>query len=137
MALTPTVLMNAYISINSNVISDHGNKLEFPVTVEDKETTTFGQTYKTRVGGLKEGSLKISLYGDFSAANLDSILWPLLGTLVPFEIRPDAGTVTTANPKYTGTILINNLNPIMGSVGDVDSMDLEFPTSGTVTRGTS
>lgn len=137
MALTPTVLTDCYISINSNVVSDHGNKVEIPISVEDKETTCFGQTYKTRVGGLKDGNLNISFVQDFVAANLDSIFWPLLGTVVAFEIRATSGARSTSNPAYTGSILIKEWKPIMGSVGDLASVDVSFPTSGTVSRQTA
>lgn len=134
MALTPTVLTDAYININSSVISDHGNKVEISVTVEDKDTTTFGQTYKTRVGSLKDGTLAITLLNDFTAAQLDSIFWPLLGTVVTFEIRPTSGARSATNPAYTGSILVKEWKPITGGVGDLASVGLSFPTSGAVTR---
>lgn len=137
MALTATVLTDAYISINGTTVSDHGNKVELPVKVDEKKTTTFGQTYDTFVGGLKSASLKISFLNDFVAAQLDSFFWPLLGTVVTFEIRATSGSVTTSNPKYTGSILINSWTPISGSVGDLVQVDVDFLTSGTVTRGTS
>lgn len=134
MALTPTVLTDAYISVNSNVISDHANKVEIPVTVEDLDTTTFGQTYKTRVGGLKDAQLNITLFDDYSAANLDSIFWPLLGTVVTFEVRPTSGARSATNPAYTGSVLINSWKPVTGDVGKAVQLDVSFPTSGTVTR---
>lgn len=137
MTFTPTVLTDAYISINSNVISDHGNEVEIDAKVEDKEATTFGQTWKVRRGGLKDGSLKLKFLNDFVAANLDEIMWGLLGTVVAFEIRASSGTVTTSNPKYTGNILINEWKPVGGKVGDLVEVDVTFPTSGTVTRGTA
>lgn len=137
MSLTPTVLTDAYISINANVVSDHGNKVEISVTVEDKDTTTFGQTYKTRVGGLKDGSISIDFLNDFTAAQLDSIFWPLLGTVVAFEIRPTSSARAVTNPAYTGSILIKEWKPIGGGVGDLDSVSVSFPTSGTVLRQTS
>lgn len=137
MAFTPTVLTDAYISINSNVISDHGNKVEIPVKAEDKDATTFGQTWKVRRGGLKDGNLNLTFLNDYVAANLDEIMWALVGTVVPFEIRATSGTVTTSNPKYTGSILIQEWNPINGKVGDLVEIDVSFPTSGTVTRGTT
>lgn len=134
MALTPTVLFDAYISINSNVISDHGNKVEMNVTLEDLETTTFGQTYKTRLGGLKDGTVAITLLNDFTASQLDSIMWPLLGTVVPFEVRVTSAVRSATNPAYTGFILINGWKPIAGDVGKLATVDMTFPTSSTVTR---
>lgn len=134
MALTPTVLTDAYISINSNVVSDHGNKVEIPITVEDLDTTTFGNTYHTRVGGLKDGQVNITFLNDFSASQLDSIFWPLVGTVVAFEIRVTSAARSATNPAYTGNILINSWKPIAGDVGKLAQLDVSFPTSGTVTR---
>jgi hypothetical protein len=137
MTFTPTVLTDAYISINSNVVSDHGNKVEIPIKVEDKDATTFGQTWKVRRGGPKDGNLNITFLNDYVAANLDDIMWALIGTVVAFEIRATSGSVTTSNPKYTGNILIQEWKPISGKVGDLVEVDVSFPTSGTVTRATS
>lgn len=137
MTFNPTVLTDAYISISGNVVSDHGNKIEIPVKAEDKDATTFGQTWKVRRGGLKDANLNITFLNDFDPSNLDSIFWSLVGTVVTFEIRPTSGTVTTANPKYTGSILVQEWKPISGKVGDLVEVDVSFPTSGTVTRATS
>lgn len=137
MTFTPTVLTDAYISINSNVVSDHGNKVEINVEVEDLDATTFGQTAKVRRGGLQDGSISISFLNDFVAANLDSIFWALIGQVVAFEIRPTSSAVGTGNPKYTGSILIKEWKPIGGDVGKLVQVDVSFPTSGTTTRATS
>lgn len=137
MTLTPTVLTDAYISIAGNVVSDHGNKVTINADVEELETTTFGQTWKTRVGGLKDGSVDVSFLQDYVAANLDAIFWPLIGTVVVFEIRPTSSAAAPGNPKYTGSILINGWKPIAGDVGKLAALDVSFPTSGAVVRGTS
>lgn len=137
MALTATVLTDAYISINGNTLSDHGNKVEIPVTVEDKETTAFGQTWKNRLGGVKDANLNITFIQDYVTGMLDSIMWALLGTVVTFEVRPTSGTVSSSNPKYTGSILVKEWKPIIGGHGDLVEVDVSFPTSGTVTRGVS
>jgi hypothetical protein len=136
-SLTPVVLTDAYITINSNVVSDHGTKVEIPVKVNALNATTFGQTWEVKTGGLKSASLNIEFLQDFSAANLDAIFWPLIGTVVPFEIRPTSGARSATNPAYTGTVLIDSWDPINGKVGDLDAVSVSFPTSGAVTRATS
>jgi hypothetical protein len=136
-ALTPTVLTDAFILINAGNVSDHGNKVEIPVTVQDKDSTTFGQSWVNRVGGLKDAQLSIDFLNDFVAAQLDSIFWPLLGTVVTFEIRPTSAGRGTGNPAYTGSIFIKEWKPIAGKVGDLVSVSVSFPTSGTVLRQTS
>jgi hypothetical protein len=141
MTLTATVLTDAYINIGGTVISDHGNKIELPISVADLDTTCFGQTWRARVGGLKDATLNITLLNDFSASQLDSLFG--IGGTMPvgsnqtFEIRPTSAARSATNPAYTGTILINSWTPLSGSVGDLDSVDVSWPTSGAVLHQTS
>ncbi len=133
------VLTNAYILVNgASDLSDHCSKLAFEVEAEELDSTTFGSTgYKSMLGGLKQGNLGLQLKHDYAASNLDSILWPLLGTVVAFEIKPVNAAASTSNPKYTGSILISKLAPISGEVGNLGEFDVQWPTSGTITRATA
>jgi hypothetical protein len=137
MALTPTVLFDAYISINSNVVSDHGNKIELPITVDEEDTTAFGQTWKGRTGGLKDAAVSADFIQDFVNAQLDSIMFPLIGLVVPFEVRPTSAARSTGNAAYTGSVLIKEWKPIVGNVGKLVVVSVSFPTSGPVLRQTS
>jgi hypothetical protein len=137
MTFTPTVLFDAYISINSNVVSDHGNKVQLNFDWEDLDATTFGQTAKVRRGGLQDGTVDISFLNDFVAANLDSIFFPLGGTVVPYEIRPTSSARSTGNPAYIGNLFIKSWKPIGGDVGKLVQVDVSFPTSGLNTRVTA
>jgi len=137
MALTPTVLTDGMLIINSQTISDHANKIELPISVDPQETTAFGATYKARVGGLKDAVLNVSLFNDFVATQLDSIFFPLLGTVVTFEVRPTSAARAVGNPAYTGSILIAQWTPITGTVGQLVQLDMSFPTTGPVLRQTS
>lgn len=131
------VLLAEYLSINANVLNSYCNKAELAVEVEDKDVTTYTSLgWKEVLGGLKSGELGTEFKQDFAAAALDSIMWPLLGTVVPFEVRADQAAVGTSNPKYTGSILIKSWNPLTGGVGDEASVSVSFPTSGAVTRAT-
>jgi hypothetical protein len=132
------VLLAQYVSINANVLNGFTKKAELSVEVEEKDVTNYASLgWKEVLGGLKSAELSCEFLQDFAAAQLDSIMWPLLGTVVPFEVRADQGAVSTSNPKWTGNILINGWNPITGSVGDEATVSLSFPTSGAVTRGTT
>lgn len=137
MTFNPTVLFDAYISINSNVISDHGNKAEIPIKAEAKMATAFGQTWNVRRGGLKDGNLNFDFMNDYVAGNLDEIMWALVGTVVPFEVRPTSAARSTSNAAYTGNVFIDQWTPIIGKVGDLVTVSVGWPTSGTVTRATS
>jgi hypothetical protein len=73
---------------------------------------------------------------DFGAASVDATLFPLYNTLATVVIVPTSGTVTSTNPSYTATCLVNAYSPASASVGDLVVFSVTWPTSGTVTRGT-
>jgi hypothetical protein len=132
------VLLAQFVSINANVLNTYTKKAELTTEVEEKDVTTYASLgWKEVLGGLKSGELGCEFLNDFAAAQLDAIMWPLLGLVVPFEVRADQAAVGTSNPKYTGSILISGWNPITGSVGDEATVSLGFPTSGAVLRATA
>lgn len=132
------VLLAEYLSINGSVLNTYTKKAEIAVEVEDKDVTTYASLgWKEVLGGLKSGELGCEFLQSFTATELDSIMWPLLGTVVAFEVRADQAAVSTNNPKYTGNVLINGWSPITGSVGDEATVSQTFPTSGAVVRATA
>ena len=132
------VLTAEFLSINSNDLSEYTRKAEVAVEVEEKDVTNYKSLGWTEVtGGLKSGTLSCEFLQDFAATKLDATMWPLLGTVVPFEVRGDQAAASAGNPSYSGNILISGWNPITGSVGDEATVSVDFPTSGAVTRATA
>lgn len=132
------VLLTEYLSIGGTDLSAYTRKCELTVEVEDKDVTTFGSAgWHERLGGLKNATLNIEFVTDFAAGLLDAIMWPLLGTVAAFEVRPTSAVVGTSNPKWTGNLLVTGWNPLTGSVGDEASVSVSYPATGAVTRGTS
>jgi hypothetical protein len=108
------------------------------VEVSAEDVTTFGSGgWKEVLGGIKSAGLKVKFKQDFAAAALDSIMWPLLGSVVAFEVRASSGARSTSNPGYTGNVLIAKWTPLTGDVGSVAEVDVEFPTSAAVARLTA
>lgn len=132
------VLTAEYFSLNGVDLSSYTSKAEVAVEVEEKDVTTYGDGgWKVVIGGLKSGNAALELLNDYAAGALDSIMWPLLGTVVPFEVRPTNAAAAPANPKYTGSLLVKAWNPISGSVGDEAKVSVTYPTSGAVVRATA
>lgn len=129
------VLLASFLSLNANDLSDRTSKIELSVEGEEKDVTTFASGgWKEMLGGLKSGTLTIGFKQDVAATELDSIMWPLLDTVVTFEVRLDNAPVGASNPKYTGSVLVNGWKPIAGSVGDTAEHDVSYRTSGAVVR---
>ncbi|MDT0306871.1 hypothetical protein RM780_07825 [Streptomyces sp. DSM 44917] len=132
------VLTAQFLSINSVDLSSYTRKAELSVEVEDKDVTTYSSLgWKVVLGGLKSGELGIEFLQDVAAGQIDSIMWPLLGTVVPFSTRLTQDAVGTSNPAYSGNVLIKKWSPIEGGIGDEASVGVSYPTSGAVTRATS
>lgn len=132
------VLLASYVSLNATDLSGYTSKIELSVEVDEQDTTTFASlSFKEVLGGLRSGTLGLTFKQDVTTALLDAIMWPLLGTVVAFEVRLSNAIVGVSNPKYTGSVMISKWAPISGSVGDVAEVEVEFPTSGVVTRATA
>lgn len=105
--------------------------------MDDQESTTFGKTYRTRLGGLKDWSVDIDWVSDFAASAVDQTIWPLVGTLTTIKVRPTTSAISTTNPEYTGSILISEYTPLDGSVGDLAAGSVSWSGSDTLTRNTT
>lgn len=107
------------------------------VSADEQETTAFGDSYRTRIAGLKDATLTLDFHQDFGAASVDATLWPLLGSTVEFTILPTSGSVSATNPSYSGTALVTQYSPFANSVGDLATLSVSWPVSGEVTRATA
>lgn len=125
------------ISVNGTNFSTNLNSVELSIESDDVETTAFGSDFRSRIGGLKTGSITLSFMQDFGAASVDATLFPLLNTVATVVVVPTSGSVSATNPSYTATCLVNQYSPFNGSVGDIATLSVTWPTSGTITRGTS
>lgn len=131
------VLTDAYISINSVDLSDWCTSVTLSVEVDEQEDTAFGDTYRSRLGGLRDWSLDLEFNQDFAASAVEATLFSLLGTSTAVDIRANTNTVTATNPRYTGNVLVTQFSPIDGAVGDIATTSVSWPGNGTLTRATS
>lgn len=125
------------VTIAGTDFSANLNSVELSQEADDIETTAFGSSWRTRIGGLKNASLTLNFMQDFGAGSVDATLNPLLGTLATVVIKPTSGTVGATNPTYTMTCLVNQYNPFASSVGDIATLSVTWPVSGSVTRATA
>ena len=131
------VLTNAVVKINSVDLSDHVASVELSQEVEEVETTAFGDSARTRTGGLANNSLSLDFHQDFASASVDDTLNALVGGTASFEILPNGTAATATNPKYTGTVLLTEWTPVSGAIGELATASITWPISGAVTRATA
>lgn len=133
------VLTDAYIKLNNVDLSDHIASVEIAQSFDSVETTAFGDSGRTRTGGLEDSSITLSFHQDFAAASVDATIAPLVGGTTAFEVRAvgTATAVSATNPKWTGTVLITEWSPLSGAIGELSTADVTWPVSGQVARGTA
>lgn len=128
---------DASVTINSVDLSDHVRSVTLNIEAEDLEDTAMGDTFRSRIGGLKDWSIDIEFNQDFAASEVDATIFPLLGTVVAVEVRPTSSSVSSTNPKFSGNVLVSEYNPLDGSVGDLATTSVSWPGAGALTRATS
>jgi hypothetical protein len=126
------------VSINgSTALASYLTQVELKTSVNDITTTSFGSTWVTRVAGLKEGTVTLQFNQDYAASTVDATVWPLLGTSATVVIKPTSTAVSSSNPAYTAVALVTDLTPVSGTIGDLSTFSVTWPTSGTVSRATA
>jgi hypothetical protein len=125
------------ITINGTDFSTNLNSVELAQEADDLETTAFGQSWRSRIGGLKNASLTLNFMQDFAAGSVDATLNPLLGSIATVVIQSASGTVSATQPKYTAECLVTSYSPFASSVGDIATLSVTWSVTGTVVRGTA
>src|ERR1044072_8266363 len=95
------------LEINSVVMSAMAKSVTLSVEADELEDTAFGDTFRSRLAGLKDWNVDVEFNQDFAASQGDAALWPLLGTLTTIKIRATSSAISTTNPEYSGTVLVN------------------------------
>jgi len=129
------VLTNAFISIGGTDVSTAVASVQIETAADEIETTSFGSTGKTRVGGLLDTTLSLSMHNEYSS--IEGLIYPLIGSTTTVIVKPNGTAVGTANPSYTMLALVTGWNPINGAVGELNTADVSWPISGTITKATA
>jgi len=131
------VLTNASVVLNGTQIGDNVAAVTLSTSAAEVPTTSFGSGGAvTRVSGLIDNSVTLSLHNDYNA--IDGLILPLIGsTAVTMVVKASTATVSTANPSYTFSVLCTEFTPVNGAVGELNTADVTWPISGTITKATS
>lgn len=128
----------AGVKINAVDLSDHVTSVTLNYAADELEVTAMGDTSHKFVKGLESGTLTVSFLNDTAASSVLQTLNSAFGTTVAVKMIQEKGTaVSAANPVYEFDILVNNLTPINGAVGDIGTQDITFTLNSKVTPNPS
>lgn len=122
---------------NSVTLTTFVTSMSLNVELEELEDTAMGDVWRNRLAGLKDYTLDVEFNSDFAASAVDATLWTAFGLIVPFTIKATTAATSATNPAYTGGLLVSQLAPIGGSVGELGKVSVTWPGSGALSRATS
>lgn len=122
------------VKINAVDLSDHVTSITLNYAADELEVTAMGDTAHKFVKGLESGTLTVSFLNDGITSSVLQTLNGEFGKTVAVKLIQEKGTaVSAANPVYEFDILVNNLTPINGAVGDIGTQDITFTLNSKVT----
>jgi len=131
------VLTNASVTFASTDVSSYVSSVTLSTSLDVVDTTSFGNTARTRVAGLADNQVTVEFFQDFGSGLLESIVYPTIGTSAAMVIKPVAGTTTATNPSYSFNALVSEWQPLSGAVGELSTASVTWPISGAITKATS
>jgi hypothetical protein len=126
MALTTFLNNTLVVTLNSVDVSDQVTSVTINQAFDELETTTMGATSHTFVAGLESSTITLDFLNSYAAAEVATTLQSAYGTTVPLTIKPTSAVISATNPEYQTTILVNNLTPVNGAVGDLSTQSITF-----------
>jgi hypothetical protein len=124
------------VLLNGTDISAYCNSIDFPVTVDNADTTVLGLTWRTNLSGLRSAEMSLDGFYDPTASTGPAALMraQIAGTVVGTLIYRPAGSVAG---QYSHTML-GNITGYGESNGldDAVAFSAAFVSSGTVVSGT-
>lgn len=127
------------ITYQAGTVSGNVQACELSIEADEQETTGYGESWRSRIAGLKNATITMTWYQGFSGgtADVDALLWGQFGSTAQIVIKPGTAAVGVGNPTYTFTALVTQVNPFSGQVGDIATQSVTWPITGTVTRATA
>ena len=128
------VLTNATLSVGGVDLSDHVESLTINYEAESVDDTVMSDSTRSVTGGLKNWSFDVVFKQDFASSKVDITLFAAVGTTVTLVAKPTSAGVSSTNPTFTGTGLIQSYPPISGTVGDHATTNVTFASAGDLVR---
>jgi hypothetical protein len=119
-------------------------QVELSIEAEELDFTNFASAgWRQKLTGLQMGTVTLTLNDDYAAGTTDAV-FGLGGTLgiastspLYFDIKPTSAARSATNPSYVMRFLNTGGKVVGGTVGELATRSLTFPTTGIVARLTS
>jgi hypothetical protein len=130
-------LSNPVVTINSVDLTDQCTSAVLTRMIESLESTSFGQSNRSYVGGLENSTLTVTFLNSFAATETYATLSGLVGLQTNVTLKPTDSATSSTNPLSTLTgAYLESLPIVNGQLGALDTIDITF-TGGAYSVATS
>jgi len=137
--MATTVLSNPVVSVGT---ASPGTGLTVQVVCavvnasrEQLDSTAFGQTNRTYVGGLTNCSITLTLLMDYSASSTYALLNSLVGASATYvAVKATTAAISATNPEFQLTNgYVESFDVVNASLGALQQVEVTF-TGGTLVK---
>ncbi len=127
----------AVVTLNSVDLSDHVTSVTINRSFDELEVTAMGDSAHKFVKGLEASTITIDFLNDTAAGEVNATLQAAWGTTVPLTIKQTSAVVSSTNPEFQTTVLVNNTQDVNGAVGDISSQSITFTCNSAIVVDTT
>lgn len=135
------VLTDVSLTYNSVDLSSYVRQVTVTMSADDVDLTAMGASSRAHAPGLRDDRVEVEFYQDFAAAKVDATLSAYVGsaTGASLIVKPTSSSVSSTNPSYTMTAVLLDYQPLSGSVGEANTINVTFvPAQGSaIVRATT
>jgi hypothetical protein len=125
------------VTLNSVDLSDHVTSATINRSFDELEVTAMGDTAHKFVKGLEASTITLDFLNDTASGEVLQTLQAAWGTTVPLTLKQTSAAVSTTNPEYQTTVLVNNTTDINGAVGDISTQSITFTCNSAIVVDTT
>jgi len=125
------------VTLNSVALSDHVTSATINRSFDELEVTAMGDTAHKFVKGLEASTITLDFLNDTAASNVLQTFQAAWGTTVPLTLKQTSAAISSTNPEYQTTVLVNNTQDINGSVADISSQSITFTCNSVIVVDTT
>ena len=114
------------VTLNGVALSDHVTSATINRVFEELEITAMGDSSRKFTKGLETSTVQLDFLSDAIAANVNATLQAAWGTTVALTLKQTSAVVSSTNPLFATTVLVNNTTDINGAVGDIATQSITF-----------
>jgi hypothetical protein len=125
------------VTLNSVDLSDRVTSVTINRVFDELEVTAMGDSAHKFVKGLEASTVSIDFLNDTAASETLATLQAAWGTTVPLTLKQTSAAISSTNPEYQTTVLVNNTTDINGAVGDISTQSITFTCNSVIVVDTT